>query len=69
VIYYSIKVLITALIIVLATEVSKRDTFLGGLIVSIPVVSYLTFVWLYIDTSSTESLLKVLREFRSMPQE
>jgi uncharacterized membrane protein (GlpM family) len=41
-IYYSIKVLITALIVVLATEVSKRDTFLGGLIVSIPVVSYLT---------------------------
>ena len=55
-IYYSIKILITALIIVLATEVSKRDTFLGGLIVSIPVVSYLTFIWLYIDTGNTERI-------------
>lgn len=52
--YYFFKVLLTAVIVVIATEVSKRDTLLGSLIVSIPLVSYLTFVWLYIDTGDVE---------------
>ena len=51
--YYIVKVVVTAVIIVLVTEVSKRDTFFGGLIASLPLVSYLSFIWLYVETSDT----------------
>ncbi len=52
-IYYLVKVLLTAAIIILVTEVSKRDTLLGGLIASLPIISYLAFIWLYVETGNS----------------
>ena len=45
-----IKVLITATVIVVAAEVAKRSSLLAGLIVSMPLITVLTLIWLYWDT-------------------
>ena len=48
---YLVKVLISALIIVAVTELSKRGgTFWGGLLASLPLTSLLAFMWLYGET-------------------
>ena len=49
--HYFIKVFISSAIIVLVSEVAKKDNIIGGLIASIPIVSVLSMIWLYIDTS------------------
>lgn len=48
---YLLKVLISALIIVAVTELSKRGgTFWGGVLASFPLTSLLAFIWLYGET-------------------
>ena len=48
--YYALKVLISAVLIVAISEIAKRSSFIGGLIASLPLVSILAFVWLYVET-------------------
>jgi hypothetical protein len=48
--FYVVKVLISALIIVAVSEVSKRTPTWGGVIGSLPLVSILAMTWVYIDT-------------------
>ena len=52
-IYTVIKFAISAALIVGVSEISKRSSFLGGLLGSLPLVSLLAFVWLYRDTRDT----------------
>jgi uncharacterized membrane protein (GlpM family) len=48
---YVLKVLISALVIVIVTELSKRGgTFWGGVLASLPLTSMLAFIWLYGET-------------------
>jgi len=54
--YYALKILISAVLIVAISEVAKRSSLMGGLIASLPVVSILAFVWLYVDTKSIEKI-------------
>ena len=49
-IYYALKVLISAALIVLVSELAKRDSLLAALVASLPVTSLLAFVWLYWET-------------------
>ena len=49
---YLIKVVIAAIIIVSVTEVSKVNAQLGGLIKSLPLISLISFIWLYYDTQN-----------------
>jgi len=48
--YYILKILITTMLIVLISEIAKRSTFFGAILASIPLVSVLAMIWLYIDT-------------------
>lgn len=50
---YIIKIFLTALLVVIVSEVSKRNTLLGGLLASLPLVSFLALGWLYWDTRDT----------------
>lgn len=50
VLYYVIKVALSAAVIVAASEAAKRSSLLGALIVSLPLTSLLAFVWLWLDT-------------------
>lgn len=53
---YAVKVIVSALLIVLISEVSKKFPTLGGLIASLPLLSVLGMVWLYADTRDSELL-------------
>ena len=46
-IWYLVKLLVSALIIVLISEVSKKLPLLGSLIASIPLISVLGMIWMY----------------------
>ncbi len=49
-IYTIIKVIATSLLIVAISELSKRSSLLGALFASMPLISVLAILWLYIDT-------------------
>lgn len=47
--YIILKYLITAGVVVLVSELAKRSDKLGGLIASLPLVTVLTLIWLYVE--------------------
>lgn len=51
--YAVVKVLLSAVIIVVVSEVAKRSSLFGALIASLPLTSVLAIVWLYVDTGDT----------------
>jgi ABC-type xylose transport system permease subunit len=55
-IYYIIKVIISATLIVAISEISKKSSLIGGILASVPLVSVLGMVWLYIDTQNAEKV-------------
>lgn len=55
-IYYIAKVAITTVLIVAISEISKRSSFAGALLASIPLVSVLAMLWLYVDTKDVEKI-------------
>ncbi len=48
--YYLAKIVITTLLIVLIAEIAKRSSFWGAVLASIPLISVLAMIWLYVDT-------------------
>ena len=48
--YYLVKIVITTILIVAISEIAKRSTFVGAILASVPLVSVLAIIWLYIDT-------------------
>ena len=51
--YYVVKILVSAVMIVLISEIAKRTTLFGALIASLPITSLLAFIWLYVDTGDS----------------
>jgi len=51
-----LKFALTAALVVLIAEVSKRSTLLGGLIASLPMTSVLAMMWLWRDTHDSARL-------------
>lgn len=54
--YLIIKTLISALIIVAISELSRRSSAAGALLASLPLTSLLAFIWLYRDTHDTAKI-------------
>lgn len=48
--YYIIKIAVTVVLVVLISEVAKRSSLIGAILASVPLVSVLGIMWLYIDT-------------------
>ncbi len=48
-----LKFLLSAGIIVLVSEVAKRNNFAASIIHSLPIMSLLAFIWLYIEKKDT----------------
>ena len=46
------KYLITAALVVFISEVAKRSDKLGGLVASLPLITVLTLIWLYLEKQS-----------------
>lgn len=51
--FYIVKVIVTTLLIVAISELSKRSSFIGALLASIPLISVLAMIWLYAETQDT----------------
>lgn len=54
--YYLLKIAVTTILIVVISEIAKRSSFFGALLASIPLVSVLAMIWLYIDTRDVEKI-------------
>jgi hypothetical protein len=54
--YLLLKALLSGLIVAAASEVARRWPGAGALIVSLPLVSLLTFIWLWRDTGDSERI-------------
>ncbi len=56
------KVIVSALVIAVATEVAKRNTFWGALIVALPLTSILALSWLYAETRDNSLTTRFARD-------
>ena len=54
--YIFLKLIISSGIITIVSEVSKKSSFVGGLVASIPLISVLSMIWLYIDSRDIEKI-------------
>ena len=59
--YYVVKLLLTAALIVGISELSKRSSFAGALLASVPIVSVLAMIWLYADTRDVAQVAALSR--------
>ncbi len=53
---YALKIVLSALVVVAVAEIAKRSTFWAAALASLPLTSVLAFVWLYLDTRSTDKV-------------
>lgn len=51
--YYILKLVVTALLIVLISEIAKRSSLFGAMLAAIPLMSIIAMTWMYIDTNSS----------------
>jgi hypothetical protein len=58
-IYYILKVVISSVIIVIISEISKRSSLAGSILASLPLMSVLAFIWLYIDTKDVAKVIEL----------
>jgi hypothetical protein len=52
--YLIVKALLSGLIVAIVSEVARRAPGVGALLVSLPTISLLTFIWLWRDTGDSE---------------
>ena len=57
--YYATKLFLSAAIIVVVSEVAKTSAGLGALIKSLPLVSILAMIWLYVDTQDKAKIAEL----------
>lgn len=57
--YFIIKVLVSSVLIVAISEISKRSSLWGGILASVPLISVLAFIWLYIDIKNVEKITQL----------
>jgi len=59
---FVIKLLVSALVIALASEIAKRDPFLGALLVALPLTSLLAMSWLFAETRDNTLVTRFARD-------
>ena len=57
--YYCVKLFISAAIIVAVSELAKRQPAWAGALASLPLVSLLAMVWLYVDTRDAHQVAEL----------
>ena len=55
-IYYAIKIAISAAVIVAVSEVAKRNSSVAALVAALPLTSLLAFIWLHVEGSSSAAI-------------
>lgn len=54
--YYAIKVIASALVILAVSEIAKRSTGFAAFVASLPLTSLLAFVWLRLEGTEAEKI-------------
>lgn len=57
--YFILKITITAIVVVTVGEIAKKSSFLAGLIVSIPLTTFLALIWLYWETNDRHKVINL----------
>lgn len=57
--YTIIKVLLTSVLIVAISELSKRSSLMGALLASLPLTSVLAMLWLYLDSKDVSKVAEL----------
>lgn len=55
-VYYIFKVVISAIVIVLVSEIAKRSSLFGAIIASLPLTSLLAILWMHFEKVETEEI-------------
>ncbi|MDD5298261.1 MAG: DUF3147 family protein [Rhodocyclaceae bacterium] len=58
-IYYAIKLVLSALVIVAVSEIAKRHSGFAALVASLPLTSLLAFIWIYVETGRQEQIAEL----------
>jgi hypothetical protein len=58
---FLIKIILSSVVLVCASEVAKRSTVLGAVITSLPLSSLMVFIWLYLDTGDMNRVADLSR--------
>ncbi len=56
---YLLKILISALVITGASELARRSTGLAALLLALPIVSLLTFTWIWIEQRDPQQIARL----------
>ncbi len=57
--YLVLKALLSGVIVAAASELARRSTLLGAVLISLPITSILAALWLYRDTRDTEQVAQL----------
>ncbi len=60
--FFAFKTIMSALVIVLVGELSKRSSALAALLLALPLVSVIAFFWQYIETRDTQKIAEISSE-------
>jgi predicted permease len=59
--YYALKVIISAAVIVAVSEVAKRSSLFGALIAALPLTSLLAIIWLRMEKVELQKITELSR--------
>lgn len=59
---YLIKIIIATLVIVLVTELSKKDTKLAALLLALPIISFTAYTIIWFESRDTDKIAKLANE-------
>ncbi len=60
--YYLAKVLISAALIVAVSEIAKRNPLAAAVLASVPLVSVMAMLWLYLETRDPDRIIAFSRD-------
>lgn len=61
-IFFLTKVFTSALLIALISEISKRSSVWAATLASLPLVSVLSFVWIYLESKNTSLITELSKD-------
>lgn len=59
---YLLKILVSALVVTGASELARRSTGLAALLLALPVVSLLTFIWIWLEQRDPAQIAQLSME-------
>ena len=60
--YFLTKISLTALLVAIISEVSKRFSLVGAILASVPLTSVLAMVWLYHETRNAQKVIALSKD-------